>query len=60
MLLCLLSEKTFINDAMKPAKMKDHLEMSHSDKKKKNLDFFKKPKKNFLQIRHLVFLKSIL
>ena len=39
--LCLLCEKTFSNDAMKPAKMKDHLERVHSDKKHKDLDYFK-------------------
>ena len=39
--LCLLCEKTFSNDAMKPAKMKDHLERIHSDKKNKDIDYFK-------------------
>jgi len=39
--MCLLCEKTFSNDAMKPSKMKDHLERIHSDKKNKDLDFFK-------------------
>ncbi|XP_045133133.1 protein FAM200B-like [Portunus trituberculatus] len=38
--LCLLCEKTFSNDAMKPAKMKDHLERVHSDKKHKDLDLY--------------------
>ncbi|KAK4319477.1 hypothetical protein Pmani_009580 [Petrolisthes manimaculis] len=44
--LCLLCEKTFSNDAMKPAKMKDHLERVHSDKKNKDLDYFKTLKEN--------------
>ena len=43
-LMCLLCEKTFSNDAMKPAKMKDHLERVHSDKKNKDLEYFKKCK----------------
>ena len=38
---CLLCEKTFSNDAMKPAKMKDHLERIHCDKKNKDLDFLR-------------------
>ncbi|XP_064079404.1 protein FAM200B-like [Macrobrachium nipponense] len=45
--LCLLCEMTFSNDAMKPAKMKDHLERVHSDKKKKDLDYFKTLKEKF-------------
>ena len=39
--MCLLCEKTFSNDAMKPAKMRDYLERIHCDKKNKDLDFFK-------------------
>ncbi|XP_063847253.1 uncharacterized protein LOC135092568 [Scylla paramamosain] len=39
--LCHLCEKTFSNDAMKPAKMKHHLETVHCDKKNKDLDYFK-------------------
>jgi len=45
--LCLLCEKTFSNDAMKPAKMKDHLERVHCDKKSKDLDYFKSLKEKF-------------
>lgn len=45
--MCLLCEKTFGNDYMKPSKMKDHLDRVHSDKKKiKNLNFSKNLKKN--------------
>ncbi|XP_063847276.1 zinc finger BED domain-containing protein 5-like [Scylla paramamosain] len=36
--LCHLCEKTFSNDAMKPAKMKHHLETVHCDKKNKDLE----------------------
>lgn len=42
--MCLLCEKTFGNDYMKPSKMKDHLERIHSDKKNRELEFFKKLK----------------
>ena len=42
---CLLCEKTFSNDAMKPAKMKDHLERIHCDKKNKDLDFLRSLKR---------------
>ncbi|XP_063847263.1 zinc finger BED domain-containing protein 5-like [Scylla paramamosain] len=48
--LCHLCEKTFSNDAMKPAKMKHHLETVHCDKKNKDKQsrsniktFFKAP-----------------
>ena len=46
--LCLLCEKVFSNDAMKPAKMKEHLERIHSDKKDKDLDFFRALKEKLL------------
>jgi len=45
--MCLLCEKTFSNDSMKPSKMKDHLERIHCDKKSKELDYFKTLKTNF-------------
>lgn len=38
--MCLLCEKTFSNEAMKPSKMKDHLGRVHSDEKI-DLDYFK-------------------
>ena len=44
--MCLLFEKTFDNDVIKPTKMKDHLEKIYSDKKKKN-SFFKMLKEKF-------------
>ena len=42
--LCLLCEKSFSNDAMKPAKMKDHLERLHTYKKHKDINYFKTQK----------------
>ncbi|KRZ00565.1 Zinc finger BED domain-containing protein 5 [Trichinella zimbabwensis] len=48
--MCLLCQKFFSNDAMKPSKMKDHLERVHPDKKNKDIEnqpnlkaFFKAP-----------------
>ncbi|XP_066938665.1 zinc finger BED domain-containing protein 5-like [Macrobrachium rosenbergii] len=38
--MCLLCEKVFSNDAMKPSKMKDHLARVHPDKIGKDVDFF--------------------
>lgn len=45
--MCLLCEKTFGNEYMKPSKMKDHLERLHSDKKHENVEFFKYYKEKF-------------
>jgi len=45
--MCLLCEKTFSNDSIKPSKMKDHLERIHCDKKCKQLDYFKELKAKF-------------
>ena len=36
-----LCENAFSNDAMMPAKMKNYLERVHSEKKSKDLDYFK-------------------
>lgn len=38
--MCLICEKVFSNDAMKPSKMDDHLSRVHADKKSKPLSFF--------------------
>ncbi|XP_068200436.1 zinc finger BED domain-containing protein 5-like [Palaemon carinicauda] len=38
--MCLLCEKVFSNDAMKPSKMKVHIERVHPDKKDKDIMFF--------------------
>jgi len=57
--MCLLCEKTFSNDSMKPSKMKDHLEIIHCDKKSKELDYFKALKAKFQSQPHLeTFFKS--
>ena len=42
----LLCEKAFSNDVMRPAKIKDHLERVHSDKKSEDLDYFQTVKEN--------------
>ena len=57
--MCLLCEKTFSNDAMKPAKMMDHLERIHFDKKNKGIEYFKMLKERFITRPNLsTFLKS--
>ena len=38
--MCLLCEKTFANDAMKPSKMKDHQERMHADSLDYDLGYF--------------------
>ncbi|OUC40838.1 hypothetical protein D917_03783 [Trichinella nativa] len=53
--MCLLCQKVFTNDAMKPSKMKDHLERVHPDKKNKDVEFFKVLKE---KIRNQPNLKS--
>lgn len=45
--LCLLCEKTFSNEAMKPSRMLEHLKRIHPDKVEKNLDYFRQIKNNF-------------
>ena len=39
--LCLLCEKVFTNEAMKPSRLSDHLKKIHPDKIKENLKYFK-------------------
>lgn len=57
--MCLLCEKTFSNDAMKPAKMMDHLERIHFDKKDKDIEYFKMLKERLITRPNLTrFLKS--
>ncbi|XP_064116945.1 zinc finger BED domain-containing protein 5-like [Macrobrachium nipponense] len=48
--MCLVCEKVFSNDAMKPSKMKDHLVRVHPDKTDKDIDFFR-ALKDKLEIR---------
>ncbi|KRZ15985.1 SCAN domain-containing protein 3 [Trichinella zimbabwensis] len=53
--MCLLCQKVFSNNAMKPSKIKDHLERVHPDKKNKDIEFFKVVKE---KIRNQPNLKS--
>ena len=39
--MCLLCNKVFANDAMKPSKLEDHLRRCHPDKKDKDLKYFR-------------------
>lgn len=45
--LCLICEKTFSNEAMKPSKMKEHFMKKHSDKGNKNILYFTDLKNKF-------------
>jgi len=45
--LCLICEKTFSNEAMKPSRMKEHLMKKHSDKSNKNILYFSDLKNKF-------------
>ena len=40
--LCILCEKTFSNEAMKPSRLKGHLKSCHSEHLDKDLEFFRK------------------
>uniref|UniRef100_A0ABM5G983 Zinc finger MYM-type protein 6-like n=1 Tax=Pogona vitticeps TaxID=103695 RepID=A0ABM5G983_9SAUR len=44
---CLLCEKTFSNEAMKPSRLKEHLVKIHSDKADKPVSFFQSLKAKF-------------
>ena len=58
-LICLLCEVTFSNDAMNPAKMRDHLQRIHSDKRSKDLEYFNMPMQKLRAQPNLnVFFKS--
>ena len=43
--MCLLCQKTFSNEAMKPSRLQDHLNKMHSDKKDKNVTYFQELEK---------------
>lgn len=45
--LCLICEKTFSNEAMKPSRMKEHFMKKHSDKTNKNVLYFQDLKNKF-------------
>jgi hypothetical protein len=38
---CLICKHTFSNEAMKPSRLRDHLQTMHPDKKDKSVEFFK-------------------
>lgn len=47
--MCLLCNKTLSNESMKPSKLKEHLTKAHSNKKDKDLTFFKTVKEKYLK-----------
>lgn len=46
--MCLLCQKTFSNEAMKPSRLQDHLNKKHADKKNKNVAFFQDLEKKYI------------
>ena len=46
LLLMALCYWTFSNHSMKPATMRDHLERIHCDKKNKDMEYFKTPRRH--------------
>ncbi len=57
--MCPICEKVLCNSSMKPSKLKDHLFTKHSDKKDKDLEFFKALKDKFLNLKMLSSLQRI-
>lgn len=45
--LCLLCERTFSNEGMKPSRMSDHLKIKHADKANKDVAYFRDLKMKF-------------
>ena len=45
--MCLLDEKVFSNEAMKPSRLLDHLKRIQSNKADKNLEYFQSLRENF-------------
>ena len=45
--MCVICEKTFSNEAMKPSRMIDHLKVKHPDKVKKDINYFRELKVKF-------------
>ena len=46
--LCLLCQKTFSNEAMKPSRLQDHLSKMHSNKKNKTEAYFQELEKKYV------------
>ena len=47
LLLCLIREKTFTNEGMKPSRIIDHLKAKHPEKANKNFAYFRDLKVKF-------------
>ena len=46
--MCLLCQKTFSNEAMKPSRLQDHLNKMHSDNKDENVAYFQDLEKKYI------------
>ncbi|KYN29155.1 hypothetical protein ALC57_01414 [Trachymyrmex cornetzi] len=47
--MCLICQKVFSNESMKPSRLEDHLKKVHTDKKDKDLSYFQMLKDQFLK-----------
>ncbi|XP_060873308.1 zinc finger BED domain-containing protein 5-like [Metopolophium dirhodum] len=47
--MCLICNKVFSNEAMKPSRLKEHLQKVHPDKQNKDLSFFTNIRDKFLK-----------
>lgn len=47
--MCLLCQKVFSNEAMKPSRLQEHLNKMHTDKKDKDLSYFQELQKKYLK-----------
>ena len=51
--MCLVCEKSFSNDAMKPSRLLEHLQKIHPDKSSKTLAFFHSFRDQFLKRKNM-------
>ncbi|KAK5641074.1 hypothetical protein RI129_009621 [Pyrocoelia pectoralis] len=47
--MCLICQKVFSNEAMKPSRLQEHLNKIHADKKDKDLSYFQGLEKKYLK-----------
>lgn len=56
--MCLICQKVFSNEYMKPSRLEDHLKKVHTDKKDKDLSYFQALKDQFLKRPTLTYVCS--
>lgn len=47
--MCLICQKVFSNEAMKPSRLQEHLNKTHPDRKDKDLSYFQGLEKKYLK-----------